>query len=442
MLSELKYPIFFGFLLTFIPFSVVATMVRKEYSRVLFFLAMFFSCRLNETINFVSHEFYKGTSRGFEVTLVDVTALSIFFTLPFIKKSKDIMLFPPGTILYGLYFLFSVVSILNSSNSLVSFFEVWKLARMYFFYWVLVNLLDENLLSKDFLKNLKYMLAYIFLVVLFDKYWNGVYQAKGPFPHQNSLVMYVNFFGSICFSHFLNSKKNTKIWGFFSAASLVLTILTFSRAGLVFYLLTLGIIFTLSVITRFNFKKVKLTFFALILSVPIVIKSMDSIVTRVSTAPKESAETRVFLAKAAVKMANENFFGVGLNNFGLKINKPYSYCSHCPSYHKKDNKDGLVETTYLMIAAETGWLNLLVFLCLLFRFYFKNLFFWYHNKDKEISLISLGLIGSLTTVIVHSCFEWVLRQTPNSYQLMIVFAVIARLAFKKKEEVGVENTSL
>lgn len=417
-------------------------MVRKEYSRVLFFLAMFFSCRLNETINFVSHEFYKGTSRGFEVTLVDVTVLSIFFTLPFVKKVKDIMFFPPGTILYGFYFLFSVISILNAGNALYSFFEIWKLARMYFFYWVLVNLLDENFLSKDFLTNLKFMLTYIFLVVLFDKYWNGVYQAKGPFPHQNSLVMYVNFFGSICFSYFLNSKNNTKVWGFFSAASLVLTILTFSRAGLVFYLLTLAIIYTLSIITRFNLKKVKLTVFALLLSIPIVIKSMDSIATRVSTAPKESAETRVFLAKAAVKMANDNFFGIGLNNFGLKVNKPYSYCSHCPSYHKKDYKDGLVETTYLMIAAETGWLNLLVFLCLIFRFYLKNFIHWYQNRESEISLISLGLIGSLTTVIIHSCFEWVLKQTPNSYQLMIVFAVIARLSFKKKEGVYIENTSL
>jgi hypothetical protein len=306
----------------------------------------------------------------------------------------------------------------------------------------MVNLLDESLLKKDFLKNIQYMLIYIFFVVLFDKYWNGVYQATGPFPHQNSLVMYINFFGSICFSYFLNSKHNKKTWGFFSVASLILTILTFSRAGLVFYLGTLFIIYSLSLLTRFNVEKVKLTFLALLLAIPIFIKSMDSVISRVETAPKESAETRIFLAKAAINMANDNLFGVGLNNFGLKVNKPYSYCSHCPSYHIEGSKGGLVETTYLMIAAETGWLNLIVFFFLLFRFYFKNLFFWFKNRKDESSLIALGLIGSFSTVIIHSCFEWVLRQTPNSYQLMIVFAVIAKCSYLKKKERSSEDTNL
>ena len=68
----------------------------------------------------------------------------------------------------------------------------------------------------------------------------------------------------------------------------------------------------------------------IILAIPVVatvvfIKAWDTISERFITAPKESAETRIMLAQAAVKMANDKALGIGLNNFGLKINAyPYN----------------------------------------------------------------------------------------------------------------------
>ena len=46
------------------------------------------------------------------------------------------------------------------------------------------------------------------------------------------------------------------------------------------------------------------------------------------------------------------YFGVGLNNWGVVINPPYRYGEHRDL--DDDSKDGIVETIYLLVAAECG----------------------------------------------------------------------------------------
>jgi len=138
---------------------------------------------------------------------------------------------------------------------------------------------------------------------------------------------------------------------------------------------------------------------------------------------------RLVLAEAAQNMANDKFFGVGLNNFALKINPPYSYGNHIERLNE-DEKGGLVETIYLMIAAETGWLNLCVFIFMLLFFYFKNLKNYLALKEgkwRKYRYICIALIGALLSIYLQSSLEWVLKQTNNFYQLMFAFAVISAM---------------
>lgn len=180
----------------------------------------------------------------------------------------------------------------------------------------------------------------------------------------------------------------------------------------------------------------------IVLVIPVVvlvvfIKAWDSISERFTTAPKESAETRVVLSQAAVKMANDKALGIGLNNFGLKINAPYPYNSHIPEdvIRNEEGKGGLVETIYLMIAAETGWFNLFVFLCFIFSFYFSNLRNYFYYKKTHLSFISIAFLGGLSSIYIQSTLEWVLKQANNYYQLMLVFAIIATLTRWRKKRV-------
>ncbi|HCX72163.1 MAG TPA: hypothetical protein DHM37_00410, partial [Candidatus Cloacimonas sp.] len=90
-------------------------------------------------------------------------------------------------------------------------------------------------------------------------------------------------------------------------------------------------------------------------------------------------------------------------------------------------KNGLVETIYLMIAAETGWHNLVVFLIMLFWFYFRNFASYIKYRNTDIHYLTIGIAGGLLGIYLQSSLEWVLKQTNNFYQLMMVFAIIVVL---------------
>ena len=41
--------------------------------------------------------------------------------------------------------------------------------------------------------------------------------------------------------------------------------------------------------------------------------------------------------------------------------------------------------------------------------------------------MAVGVLGALTAVYGQSCFEWILKQQTNSYELMIIFAIVATM---------------
>jgi hypothetical protein len=88
----------------------------------------------------------------------------------------------------------------------------------------------------------------------------------------------------------------------------------------------------------------------------------------------------------------------------------------------------LVETVYMMIAAETGWHNLAIFLLFLWLFYFRNLGLIGKLKKTELQYFAIGLAGGLLAIYLESALEWVLKQVNNMYQLFMIFAMISAAA--------------
>ena len=74
------------------------------------------------------------------------------------------------------------------------------------------------------------------------------------------------------------------------------------------------------------------------------------------------------MAVAAAEMANSRFLGVGLNQFGETMNQEYTVglplSERSLEVAPRIYRWQLVETVYLMIASECGWITLAVFLML------------------------------------------------------------------------------
>ena len=386
-------------------------------------------------------ENYRGTSKGFEIGMVDIVVYSLL-AIVIGRREEYPLQFPPGTTLYFMYFFFSFLSIINSDVLVYSFFELWKKLRMYIFFYVVYNMIQKYEDLDYIMLFISFITAYVTLIVLKQKYLLGIFQTYGQFPHQNSLVMYMIVFGSLILAYLLNNNKiKLYYWlGAFGAAAIDI-ISTLSRGGMALFALSISIIFLFSYSNKMSLRKLGITLLFIVLGSGVLYKASDTILERFDSAPTESLDVRIVLAIAAQNMANDKILGVGLNNFGLKINPPYPYGNHIP---RKDayEKGGLVETIYLMIAAETGWHNLFIFVIFLLYFYFKNIVNYFKMKNNPYRFLPLGLIGALTSIYIQSTLELALKQTNNFYQLMFVFALIAVVSkLIKRENLATKENS-
>jgi O-antigen ligase len=417
-----------------VPIGYALALRFQWIEKLIFFLFIFFNCEMID-INFISMETYRGTSKGFEFGMVDIAMYIILLLTIKRAPANKIIWLPPGSVLYLSYFLISIISIIHADVYLYSAFEIIKMLRMLLYFWITYQYIQTQEHIETFMTSVAIIVFYIFVSVVKQKYLYGVFQASGPFPHQNSLTMYISILGSLALSKLLNHRDaNAPIWFLLFAMASFCVLATLSRAGLALFLLNCIVIFSISMLLRGNEqKRLRRRKWVVVAILPFVVaialfKASDSIVERFTNAPKESGLTRIYLAQAAVKMANENIFGVGLNNFGHKINDPYPYGDHIPKEISRDSsRRGLVETAYLMIAAEAGWPALTLFLILLIYFFSLNVINLFKLKDHPSRYIAVALVGALVQVYLQTSLEWVIKQTNNFYQLMFVFALIAAM---------------
>ncbi|MFA7542834.1 MAG: O-antigen ligase family protein [Candidatus Cloacimonadaceae bacterium] len=430
-IPHLKYIFFFITLFLGVPLGCYLANRYPKVERFIFIMMIFFTVRM-EDINFVSRETFRLSSRGFEVGMVDICVLILlYFTIK--NRGYFRLKLPPGSWLYFLYFAFSALSMVNSIEPLFSWFELWKMLRMYVFFFTVYNYLNSFVKVDYLLPALAITNIYIFIEVIYQKYFLGKFQSYGPFPHQNSLVMYSIILGSIFLAYVMNaeyfSRRNLAFWLLMFFMATVNIVATLSRAGLVLYAVSLAIVLALSFLSHINSRKVTITLILFFLGIAFMAKAWNSIQERFVTAPMESAEVRKDLAYAAVNMAEAKTLGVGLNNFGVAINPPYEYGSHIPMIDPEDEEEqnGLVETIYLMIAAECGWHTMVVFIIFIFYYYFMSVANFFNYQNNPYQFIPIAFTGSLLAIYLESTLEWVLKQTNNFYQLMLVFALISAL---------------
>jgi len=399
----------------------------------------------NQDINFVSREWYRGTSRGFSVSLLDLLALSCLLLFWQQRKTQRLVLLPSGSLWFGLFFAGSALSLVNAADMTFGAMELLKMLRMYLLFWVFYHLIRTPAQLRWFLTSVSWTLLYIFLTMLKQKYLEGLWQARATFPHQNSLVLYVNLYNCLFFSLLLNAGKlpwreslsKLLLW----SIGVLCTIFTFSRGGLIFLLLGLGFVFASSFTPRqISGRKIVILVLCLLAASGVGFKAANTIAERFETAPEESMDVRKSLAIAALRMVAHKPLGVGLNNWGIKINPPYPYGDHIPRADEQTQdteaeaeKGGLVETVYLMIAAEAGWHTLVFYLLWLLLFLGRSLRLAFQAKDPWIRAFALGLAAGLLSIYLQSAFEWVLKQPNNFYQLMMVFALILSLERLEKE---------
>ena len=427
----MKYLFFISAVLGMLP--AVMILICERYLIRLAALGLFIPLTMfNRTaINFFSKEIYRGTSRGLEISIIYIVAVIIICTV-FILKGMQNPFPDRGSRLYLWYFLFSLPSLTTAGTLSVSVFELWKMVMVYLVFMAVYYYLKFSEGDLDVIMLGTGTLVVVNFFTMLYQHFTGIYQPNGIFPHQNSMAMFMMMAGLIFFARYFNHRekwKSTLCFILFGMASVAL-VRTYSRGAIACYPVG-GIIAVLfSLRYTFSIRKMYVVSLLAIILIGTTLYFVPRIVKRFESAPEASANTRKDFALVAKNMIEHRYIrGVGINNWGYAVNPPYTYSEFRRERDKfdEDKKDGIVETVYLLIAAECGLPCLFIFLCWLGYYWVTSLRLIKKLSGTPYFYFPVGTLGGLTGVMLQSTLEWVLKQQMNFIFLMIVFAVISYL---------------
>ena len=383
------------------------------------------------SINFFSDEFYRGSSRGMEVSLVHLFSLAVLGAFLIRHKLKE-WLPEWGFRFYFIYFLLCLPSLLDAEDWLISWFEIWKMIMLYFFYLSVYTYLTVTDDVKTVIKGLA-VFAIGNLAMILKDHLAGIYQPHGFFPHQNAMAVAMMTFASLFFAGYMFNGTLTRFGRMclvaFGCASVAI-MRSYSRVAMLTLPVALFLVFfNCVVLGKAKRWMIKIAPIAVVGAIGIAIM-LPRIIERFLNAPESSGSTRIELALCAREMIRDRpWTGVGINNWGIKINPPYDYAERAGRETNRGTefKDGIVETVYLLVCAECGIPALLAMLFWFGWYWVLCIKLMKAFKRTQWFFIPAGILGGLVVSYVQSCFEWVYRQQLNLICIMFMFALLSYL---------------
>jgi len=429
----IKILVFLFIFLYMIPFMTVICCIFPAFRHVCFAGMVYFTSN-DLSISFMPMPDWRGTARGYVFTAVYFFAVPLLISA-FFNLQYKVRLFPPGAFFYFLYYLAVLISGVNAIYLHQWGFEVYKMFWMYITFLAAFNYLNNSKDLSFFIYVVCAVLIILFLVGFNQKYRMGMFQIRSTFPHQNSLALYLELFGLLTLGTLMNEQMGKILFLLTLVAfggSALLIVFTYSRGGLVIYFGGIAIVCGLSILLNgFSVRRLTLMLIGLIVMLSVIGYALPRIILRFTKAPEASKNTRIILALAAKQIANDYRLGVGANNWTEYSGSKYNYVA-VRDYNAPEERGGVVETIYLLVAAECGWYALGILIMWFFYYYFSVIVSMFVLRKKPCCGIVIGLFAGLTCNYWHSTLEWSLKQFNNFAEQMILYALIGVIAVHRK----------
>jgi hypothetical protein len=410
----------------------------RKAQRWLFGLLIFMtSWHINKlTLMVHSIEEYRGATKGFELSLLDVVAGALLIAL---GRRPDRMWrwFPPGTLLYLFYIVMSYISIFAAPNELYVNMAAWRFLEQIVIFVAAFNYLRDEDDLRLVLRAVAATLCFQAVVALKMKYVNHVYQVYGWFEHQNALAMWAYMCGLPLLAAALGpcSRRDLR-WCFVGyCASAVIVEAALARASLLAFILGTVCVVVFSWRDRLTVRRVAIpAVLALVTAVGLLFALPTLIHRFAEPRNKESAELRAMLVKSSKLMLADSPIGIGWNNFAIVINKPYRYGAPIDEWTEsrgmrvnESEAKPQPESHYWLLLAENGYPGLLSWLL------FISVTTWWclrAGKQWKGTLAGAFLAGLTIALIItyaHSTVERCLTQTKNIAMWLIFLGMAVKL---------------
>ncbi len=427
----MKYAVFAVAALGTLPLAFILS-VNVRWMKWAFWGMVAAMCLYQQTaINFFSNEFYHGSARGMEVSLIYLLALAILVAFALRGKAKGVFS-DGGARLYIVYFLLCMPSLFIADDLLISWLEIWKMIMIFLFYAAVRTYLRA---TDDVKTVMRALVVFTIANALFTAkaHYSGVYQPGGVFPHRNGMAMGMQLFGPVFFAGYLRYGLKTwrgRLMAIAFGGAVISTMWSYSRGAMAMIPVAYGLAAAASFAERRGTFGKALRMLPLVLAGVVGIALMlPRIIERFTEAPESSGDTRVELAHCAFEMIRDKpLTGVGINNWSLNMepNHPYQELASA-TVGRELNYRGIVETVYLLVCAECGIPALCAMLAWFAWHWFLCVRLLKRLRGTEWHFVAAGLFGGLAANYMQSTLEWVLRQQLNLVCLMFVFAIVSHL---------------
>ena len=454
---EAKDLIALALLLLAIPTGIIVATFSQRARDAAFFVmvaATVITDRID--VNFLSHYWYRGTTRGLEFSLVDVLAISVFVGSLLMPRPRNSRLYWPASFgLMLLFLLYAGFSVMFSDPKVYGVFELSKMVRGLFFFLAAAMYVRSE-------REIRVLVLALCCAVCFEGVWalkqrliDGIARVPGTLDHENSLSMYLCLVSPIFVAAATSSlPKLLRVLSIVAIGAASLTIvMTISRAGIpIFALVMLGAT-AFCASWRVTPKKLFATALVVLCVAGLFFKTWPRLNERFAGDSfkdeylDDQQEGRGYYLRLAMAIMDDKFFGVGLNNWSYWVSKKYSAMVVGRSYDDYDDlhtdkpDDETVENLVwaapahnlaALTVGELGVPGLLLFTLLWGRWFQMGLRFLFKRSPEAMHRLGVGLFFGLCGIFLQSLTEWTFRQTHIFLTFNVLVGTLASLCYAKR----------
>ena len=456
--------------LTLLPVALAVTtgivcMSRRARAIAFFLLAGCLVLATRLDVNFLSHEWYRGTTRGIEVSFVDMLSFGIVFSSLFFPLPGQRRFYWPASLGFILlYITYAAFSITISEPKIFGVFELSKMLRALMCFLAAALYVRSEKELRMLILALSIAVIYESVGAFYQRYGEGVYRVTGSLDHPNSLSIYLLMTAPIMVAAFNSALP---MWQRLICLAAICTsgigvVLTASRAAIpAFGIVMLGA--TLACISwRITLRKITVTLVVVLAIGGVLIKSWDIVVARYNEASMgdeyedKSKDNRGRYLRLAAAILEDKFLGVGLNNWSYWVSKKYARKIGINEYEDYDDiPESLINSTVqfdwaskyaapahnlgAITAGELGIPGLILFALLGIRWFTMAGSFLLPRVPDPLRRIPAGILFGLVGVFLQSLTEWVFRQTQVMLSVYLLMGVLASMYQLRKQERKMEK---
>jgi hypothetical protein len=410
-------------------------------------------------LNYVSREWYRGTSRGFEVTILDIFSLSLLVSSILApRRGESRGFWPPSFGFMLLFFAYACFNVAISEPHLFSLFELFRMFRGLLLVMGVAFFMRSERELRLFILGLALLVCCEGLLALKQRYIEGLHRVPGTVIESNSLSVLLCTTAPVMVAA-LASNLPLKLKFVCACAiplALVAEVMTISRAGVTIMSLVLFLTTITTVKIRINPKTIAATLVIVLGVAGLAAKSWKTLSERFQSSTMEQEYGnkknmgRGYYIRMAKAIAHEYFFGVGLNNWSYwvsnKIGPQHGYkfvpykgtdrepSTIIPSDSNVDEAQAApAHNLMALTVGELGIPGLALFVLLWLRWFQMGATFFLRRSSDPMRLLGLGIFFGFCGMFLQCLTEWVFRHLPLYYTFHVMLGVLMSLYYIRRK---------